>query len=65
MEFNQIFIYIIFNLLVEQNKQLLKIIADEQNLDYEKLVVKYVPSRCSFNKRMKTYKSPSSSDEYV
>jgi hypothetical protein len=61
MEVHQIFIYMIFNLLVEQNKQLLKIIADEEGLDYKTLVISYVPTRHSFTEFMKSYQSSSSS----
>lgn len=46
---NQKFIEIIFNLLIEQNKQLLKIIAEDNGWKYKAMVRKYVPTRQDFH----------------
>lgn len=51
----------LYNLIVEQNKQLLKIIAEEQGLNYERLVDMYIPTRHDFHKFMKSYMSDDSS----
>lgn len=46
---NQKMIDMIHNYLCEQNYQLLKIIAKDQNLDFNMLVNKYISSRSKFN----------------
>lgn len=40
---------IIHNYIVEQNKQLLKCIADDENLDYNELISKYIMSKSKFH----------------
>jgi hypothetical protein len=39
---NKVAFGVIKNVLIEQNKQLLKIVAEKHNLDYEELVEKYI-----------------------
>ena len=46
---NQKMLDIINNYLCDQNFQLLKIIAKEENLDFNSLVQKYISSRSKFN----------------
>lgn len=52
MHVNQKFAEIVFNLLLEQNKQLLKCIADDLKMDYKELVLRYVPGRQEFHRHM-------------
>lgn len=39
----------IYNLIIEQNKQLIEIVAEENNLDFKELAEKYIPSRQDFH----------------
>jgi hypothetical protein len=48
MLINQKLVEVLHNILTEQNKQLLKIIAEEMKLDYNELITKYIISRTQF-----------------
>lgn len=46
---NQKYIEIIFNLLCEQNRQLLKLIAENEGLDYTEMANRYLMSLQQFH----------------
>ena len=50
METPQVLIETIANIVTEQNKELLKIIAKEHKLNIDELISKYIKSRTEFRK---------------
>jgi hypothetical protein len=51
VDMNIKFIEILSNLVLEQNKQLLQIIADEENISYKK-IKNYLPSQYEMKKQL-------------
>jgi len=52
METPQVYIETIANIVTEQNKELLKIIAKEHKLDVDELINKYIVSRTQFRSNL-------------
>ena len=46
------YVEMIHNFLVEQNRQLLKIIADAEDLDFDELAQKYLQNRSVFHDKL-------------
>lgn len=59
-EINMKYIEILSNLILEQNKQLLQIIAEEEKIGYKK-IINFLPSQYDIKKHVKTLCNMSSS----
>lgn len=55
MECNQKFIEILFNIITEQNKELLKIISKEHGLDIDELLETFVMSKTQFKGKLSRF----------